>query len=101
VNVVNEELYDDEVGHTNFPKGYTLLVKGEYDVNNEEDKTIQTIPVPVAIRRLNLPVELVVFTVTSNWGNQEYTCLYRVRVHGHTLSSSSEEETKVLGDDRV
>ena len=26
------------------------------------------------------------FQVQSNWGNPEYTCVYRVQVHGKTAS---------------
>ena len=28
------------------------------------------------------------FQVQSNWGNPEYTCVYRVQVHGKTASPS-------------
>ena len=31
-------------------------------------------------------VEAVTFIVEENWGNSEYTCLYRVRVHGDPVS---------------
>ena len=91
-------LYGDVVP-ANLPRGYVLFVRGEYDVDNEEGKTIQTVPVPAAIRRLNVPVEQVVFTVGSNWGNEEYTCLYRVRVHGQGLHD--EDEERGFGDDEV
>ena len=98
ISTINAGLYDAVVP-ANLPRGYTLLVRGEYDVNNEEGRTIQTVPVPAAIRRLNVPVEQVVFTVASNWGNQDYTCLYRVRVHGQGLHD--EDAEKGFGDDEV
>jgi Sad1 / UNC-like C-terminal len=98
INSINTGLYES-IPPANLPRGYTLLVRGEYDINNEEGKTIQTIPVPAAIRRLNVPVEQVVFAVGSNWGNNEYTCLYRVRVHGQGLHE--EDEGKGFGDDEV
>ncbi len=31
-------------------------------------------------------VSAVSFIVEENWGNHEYTCLYRVRVHGDPVS---------------
>ena len=30
-------------------------------------------------------VEAVSFIIEENWGNREYTCLYRIRVHGDTV----------------
>lgn len=99
IESINDGLYD-YIPPANLPRGYTLLIKGEYDINNDEDKTIQTVPVPAAIRRLNIPVEQVIFTVGSNWGNADYTCLYRVRVHGQGLRSD-EDGDKGFGDDEV
>ena len=100
IESINSGLYDS-VAPANLPKGYTLIVKGEYDINNDEGKTIQTVPVPVAIRRLNVPVQQVVFAVGSNWGNAEYTCLYRIRVHGQGLHEDDDGGAKVFGDDQV
>jgi hypothetical protein len=99
IDSINSGLYES-LTPANLPKGYSLLVRGEYDVNNDEGKTIQTIPIPAAIRRLNIPVEQVVFAVGSNWGNTEYTCLYRVRVHGQGLHAE-EDADKGFGDDQV
>jgi hypothetical protein len=99
IDSINSGLYGSE-DPVNLPKGYTLLVKGEYNVNNEQGKTIQTVPIPAAIRRLNIPVEQVVFAVSSNWGNNEYTCLYRVRVHGQGIHDE-EDGDKGFGDDQV
>ena len=99
IDSINSGLYES-LPPANLPRGYTLLVKGEYDINNDEGKTIQTVPVPAAIRRLNVPVEQVVFAVASNWGNAEYTCLYRVRVHGQGLHGD-EDGDKGFGDDQV
>jgi hypothetical protein len=99
VESINSGLYDS-LPPANLPRGYALLVKGVYDINNEEGRTIQTVPVPAAIRRLNIPIEQVVFAVASNWGNPEYTCLYRVRVHGQGLQQD-EDGHKGFGDDEV
>ena len=99
IESINSGLYES-VPPANMPRGYTLLARGEYDINNDEGKTIQTVPVPAAIRRLNVPVEQVVFAVASNWGNADYTCLYRVRVHGQGLHDD-EDGDKGFGDDEV
>jgi DNA repair exonuclease SbcCD ATPase subunit len=96
METVSQGLYGDEP--MNLPRGYVLLVRGLYDVNHDEGRTIQTAPVPAAIRRLNIPIEQVVFTVASNWGNKDYTCLYRIRVHGE---AAIEDGDRSFGDDEV
>ena len=45
-------------------------------------KPVQTYPVPPEIRALNIPTSILRFRFTSNHGNPNYTCLYRVRAHG-------------------
>ncbi|KAL7424063.1 hypothetical protein Q5752_001648 [Cryptotrichosporon argae] len=45
---------------------------------------IQTFPVDPAVRALALETAIVVVEVKSNWGG-EFTCLYRVRVHGEAV----------------
>jgi hypothetical protein len=99
IDTINSGLYDS-LPTVNLPRGYTLLVRGEYNINDDENRSIQTFPVPNAIRQLNVPVEQVVFAVGSNWGNNEYTCLYRVRVHGHGLQEVKEGD-KGFGDDEI
>jgi len=37
--------------------------------------------------------------VESKWGHREYTCLYRVRVHGQGIHGSDEDAEKGFGDD--
>lgn len=34
------------------------------------------------LKARNLPVEDVVFQFLNNWGNEDWTCIYRVRVFG-------------------
>jgi len=29
------------------------------------------------------PIQIIQFQIISNWGEPRYTCIYRVRVHGH------------------
>ncbi|NXE83630.1 SPAG4 protein, partial [Cochlearius cochlearius] len=54
----------------------TLLGTFAYDVAKE---AIQTFPLKGPLPRAFSSVKLL---VQSNWGNPEYTCLYRVQVHG-------------------
>ncbi|XP_062320587.1 uncharacterized protein LOC134022865 isoform X2 [Osmerus eperlanus] len=60
----------------------TLLGTFTYDKDGDSSQTFQ---IPSADDTVYHSVEL---RVLSNWGNQEYTCLYRFRVHGQTPRSS-------------
>ncbi|KTW27154.1 uncharacterized protein T551_03148 [Pneumocystis jirovecii RU7] len=65
-------------------KFYVLAATMTYNVFSTYP--IQTFPIPVGIRQLNIPIENVIFRIINNWGNNKFTCLYRVRVHGTSLS---------------
>ena len=46
---------------------------------------IQTFPVGDEVRELGIDFGKVVLMVKSNWGRDEFTCLYRLRVHGERM----------------
>ncbi|KAJ7785617.1 hypothetical protein B0H14DRAFT_2630377 [Mycena olivaceomarginata] len=48
---------------------------------------IQTFPVDTEIRNLGIDFGVVVLIVKTNWGIGEYTCLYRIRVHGQRMDA--------------
>ncbi|KAJ7321339.1 UNC-like C-terminal-domain-containing protein [Mycena albidolilacea] len=48
---------------------------------------IQTFPVDTEIRNLGIDFGVVMLIVKSNWGMGEYTCLYRIRVHGQRMDA--------------
>ncbi|KFV82273.1 SUN domain-containing protein 2, partial [Struthio camelus australis] len=54
----------------------TLLGTFTYDVGKE---ALQTFPLKEELSRAFQYIKLF---VQSNWGNPEYTCIYRVQVHG-------------------
>ncbi|QRV89975.1 myosin-4 [Ceratobasidium sp. AG-Ba] len=56
------------------------LTEFEYDINATSH--IQTFAVPEAIRAAGIDVGVVIFQILSSHGDPNYTCLYRVRVHG-------------------
>uniref|UniRef100_H3CD45 SUN domain-containing protein n=1 Tax=Tetraodon nigroviridis TaxID=99883 RepID=H3CD45_TETNG len=62
---------DDE----NQERGHLL---GVYTYDQDGD-AVQTFTVSEVYER---PFQLVEVQVTSNWGQPDYTCLYRIRVHG-------------------
>ena len=59
-----------------------------YDITT--DHSIQSFPITVPIRRLNIRTRQLVFRFLNNWGNSDYTCVYRVQVHG--VASGDEDE---------
>lgn len=61
-------------------------ILGTFQYNIHLPESSQTFPLsPLAINRLklyDLKVNQVQLQIHSNWGNENYTCIYRVRVHG-------------------
>ncbi|CAM9363962.1 unnamed protein product [Hapterophycus canaliculatus] len=52
------------------------LGHGVYDVHG---RAIQTFPISSP---LGVKFTVIQLKINSNWGNPDFTCLYRVRVHG-------------------
>jgi SUN domain-containing protein 1/2 len=69
---------------------YIRIANFTYDI--EAPKSIQTFPIDEDIRDLELDFGVIVFMVQNNWGH-DYTCLYRVRVHGERLQQEVPSET--------
>ncbi|KAJ7714324.1 hypothetical protein DFH07DRAFT_763084 [Mycena maculata] len=65
-----------------FPE-YIQIASFQYDIHLTNN--IQTFPIDAGIRSLGIDFGVVVLMVKSNWGRDEYTCLYRVRVHGEAI----------------
>ena len=55
---------------------HLLLSTFEYDTTAANH--IQTFPVPRAIQELGIKMGVVIWKFKSNWGSEDYTCLYRV-----------------------
>lgn len=55
-----------------------LLGEFEYDKNGD---TIQLFK----FNKPNRPTEYIEFNILDNHGNEEFTCLYRIRVHGKKI----------------
>jgi len=61
----------------------TLLLSGSYDI---EGASVQTFDVQADTEE---KFELIMFKVTSNHGNPNYTCIYRLRVHALPLPTGA------------
>lgn len=62
------------------PPEYVKIMTFEYDVYNGDE--FQVFPVPAYIQRLNVAVSRVVFSFENNWGHEDFTCIYRLRLFG-------------------
>ncbi|KAI1314332.1 hypothetical protein EDD11_002273 [Mortierella claussenii] len=69
--------------------GAVFLTSVEYNsqagVNGTKPKTRQTFSIPLS--KQTSSSDIVVLQIKSNWGHPNYTCLYRVRVHGYEPSA--------------
>jgi len=60
----------------------TELVSGTYDISADDQNTSQVFDLPT---ENCVEVEQITLQIESNHGSKEYTCLYRLRVHGEAV----------------
>ncbi|KAI9057223.1 hypothetical protein FKP32DRAFT_1661192 [Trametes sanguinea] len=77
-------LLDDEVYPRSLPRHpeYVRVANFTYDIHSPDH--VQTFAVRDDIKELGVDFGVVVLLVKSNWG-KEFTCLYRLRVHGEPV----------------
>jgi SUN domain-containing protein 1/2 len=80
---------EDEVAEIEYPSTlpkkpeYIRLARFTYDIHAPNN--VQTFPVDPEIRDLGVDFGIVVLRVLDNWGRDDFTCLYRFRVHGQRM----------------
>ncbi|GJJ72117.1 hypothetical protein EMPS_04474 [Entomortierella parvispora] len=78
-------VYDASAGVSNNRTPHSSGNVGDIETELKADlkhaKTRQTFSIPLS--KQTEPSQGIVFRIKSNWGNPAYTCVYRVRVHGH------------------
>ena len=62
---------------------YIRLANFTYNIHSPSN--VQTFPVMPEIRELGVDFGIVVLRVLNNWGREDFTCLYRFRVHGQRM----------------
>ena len=62
---------------------YIRVASFKYDIYSHN--TVQTFPVDEEVRNLDVDFGIVMLNIKNNWGRDEYTCLYRIRVHGEKM----------------
>ncbi|KAJ6531881.1 hypothetical protein B0H19DRAFT_1189078 [Mycena capillaripes] len=84
-----ESVEDEPMRPEMLPKApeYIRIATFRYDISAENN--VQTFPVDQEIKALGIDFGVVVLMVKSNWGQAEYTCLYRFRVHGQKMGGAS------------
>ena len=75
---------------------YIRLASFTYDIH--APKHVQTFPIREEVAGLGVDFGVVVLRVKSNWGRDEFTCLYRFRVHGQRLVPVPEPWSPPAGD---
>lgn len=65
-----------------YHRDFVSLGNFTYDIHTVHP--IQTFNLVEEAEKLDLIMEILLFIFESNWGNDHYTCIYRVRVHGNS-----------------
>lgn len=63
------------------PEQFVKIFTAEYKLDGDE---FQVFPIPLAIVRLGIRTSKIVFKVEENWGNDDFTCIYRLRLFGES-----------------
>ena len=79
-------------------EGLMLLAAGTYIIPSEGQNYTPSQRFPVDTHRL--PIRVVKLFIESNYGNNDFTCLYRLKIHG-TPVPSSWSSSATIGTDRL
>lgn len=79
------------------PQGVTYIRIASFTYDIDAPTNIQTFAVDQGVRSLGVDFGVVVLNVKSNWGMNDFTCLYRMRVHGERREVPLLESEEPLG----
>ncbi|THH28016.1 hypothetical protein EUX98_g6172 [Antrodiella citrinella] len=80
------ELQEDTSYPDSLPRSPTYIRIAQFTYDIYGPKHIQTFSVDKEIKELGIDLGVVVLVVKNNWGRDDLTCLYRMRVHGQRLN---------------
>jgi len=80
--ILDDQIPEPEPVLSGAPRGVPYLHLATVTYNVHSSSHIQTFQVPQEIQDLDIDVGVVLFEILDNWGDDQYTCVYRVRVHG-------------------
>ncbi|KAL6299255.1 hypothetical protein BKA93DRAFT_819979 [Sparassis latifolia] len=75
----------EEVYPSTLPKSPKYMRIANFTYNIYSPNNIQTFAVPEDVRESGIDFGVVVLLINSNWGRDDFTCLYRMRVHGEIM----------------
>ncbi|KAH9945317.1 uncharacterized protein BXZ73DRAFT_38481 [Epithele typhae] len=78
-------LVDDGQRPRSIPKDQDFIRIANFTYNIHAPEFIQTFPVRDEIKELGMDFGIIILLIKNNWGQDEFTCLYRMRVHGERL----------------
>lgn len=82
-----EEVEEEEEYPKSLPKSPQYIRVANFSYNVNAPNHVQTFPASQEIRDLGVDFGIVVLRIKSNWGKDEFTCLYRMRVHGQRMGA--------------
>jgi hypothetical protein len=87
---LSEQFFSNVIGSSinDLDESWVPLAVFKYDLASGE--STQAFQIPVDLKGLNIPASEFVVRAMSNWGRREYTCLYRVRLHGEVATITAE-----------
>lgn len=80
-----EEVEEEPEYPKTLPKALPYIRVANFTYDIHAPNNVQTFPVREEIRDLGVDFGVVALRVKNNWGKNEWTCLYRLRVHGQRI----------------
>lgn len=79
------------------PLDYVKILDAEYQLDGGDE--FQVFPVPFYLRDLHLETSRVIFKVEDNWGNEDFTCIYRLRLFGSKIVQPNKSQQQQAESD--
>lgn len=92
--VEDEEGEEDSILPAPIPPSDRHLLLSSFTYDVLASKMIQSFPTSREAEQLNIPIAIVQVQIHSNHGKKDYTCLYRVRVHGNEWTLEDELQSQ-------